>query len=148
MGNAPFQASRSPAPDVSTPYLAGSGALLALTALFLWKAPAVNGPAAAALAVAVALEAASRLAAEAASRRSGVELAMRGLPSLVLPLGAAPGIAAAILAVLPLLGPGRFPVVASLIAGMVAMGALARLSLTRSVLVFAKAETRDSLARP
>lgn len=130
------------------PYLMGSGVLLALTALFVWKAPAVNGPAAVALAVAVALDAASRLAAEAASRRSGVELAMRGLPSLVLPLGAAPGLAAAILAVLPLLGPGRFPVVASLIAGMVAMGALARLSLTRSVLVLAKAETRETLVRP
>ncbi|GJE55444.1 hypothetical protein EKPJFOCH_1935 [Methylobacterium thuringiense] len=130
------------------PYLMGSGVLLALTALFVWKAPAMNGPAGVALAVAVALDAASRLAAEAASRRSGVELAMRGLPSLVLPLGAAPGLAAAILAVLPLLGPGRFPVVASLIAGMVAMGALARLSLTRSVLVLAKAETRETLVRP
>ena len=147
MGNAPFQAPRSPVADASTPYLAGSAILLALTALFVWTAPLVNGPAAAALAVAVALDAGSRLAAEAVSRRSGVELAMRGLPSLVLPLGAAPGLAAAILAVLPLLGSGRFPLVASLIAGMVAMGALARLSLTRSVLVLARAETRDSLAR-
>ena len=63
------------------------------------------------------------------------------LASLVLPLGAMPGLAVAVLALLPLLGPGRFPVVASLIAGMIAMGALARLSLTRSVLVLAKAET-------
>ncbi|GEO98242.1 hypothetical protein [Methylobacterium haplocladii] len=140
MGNVPFQALPTRVADASLPYLLGSGLLLASTALFVWQAPVRNGPAAMALAIAIALEAASRLAAEAVSRRSGVELAMRGLPSLVLPLGAMPGLAVLVLALLPLLGPGRFPVVATLLAGMIAMGALARFSLTRSVLVLAKAE--------
>lgn len=146
LAKAPFLTARSSIADAPIPYLLGSGLLLALTALFVWQAPVRNGPAAIALAVAVALDAASRLAADAATRRSGLVVAMEGLPSLVLLLGAAPGLAALALAVLPVVGPERFPIAASLIAGMIAMGALARLSLTRSVLVLAKAAARDPLA--
>ncbi|GEP09399.1 hypothetical protein [Methylobacterium gnaphalii] len=144
MAQASPQALHPRVADASLSYCLGSAALLAVTAGFLSQAPVSNGPASLALAAAIALDAASRLAAAALSRRCGLALAMGGLPSLVLPLGAMPGLAAAILVLLPLLGGGRFPVVASLIAGLIAMGALARLSFIRSVLSRTGAEKRDA----
>ncbi|MBB3903089.1 hypothetical protein [Methylobacterium brachythecii] len=148
MAQASSQALHPRVADASLSYCLGSAALLAVTAAFLAQAPVANGPAALALAAAIALDAASRLAAAALSRRSGLALAMGGLPSLVLPLGAMPGLAAAVLALLPLVDSGRFPLVASLIAGLIAIGALARLSFIRSVLSHTGAETRDSGVGP
>ena len=124
-------------------YWIGRAALLALAGLFVWQAPGRNGPAAAALTAALVLDAVSRLTADAVSRRSGVDVAIRVQPSLILSLAAAPLLPAACLAALPLVGPDRFPVVASLIAGLMAMGALARLALARSVTVLARADDAE-----
>ncbi|MCE4224679.1 hypothetical protein HCU64_13020 [Methylobacterium sp. C25] len=146
MAQASSQALHPRVADASLSYCLGCAGLLAVAAAFLLHAPATNGPASLALAVAIVLDAASRLTAAALSRRSGLALAMGGLPSLVLPLGAMPGLAAALLALLPLVESGRFPIVASLIAGLIAMGALARLSFIRSVLSRTGTAARDSRA--
>lgn len=126
--------------------LFGIAALLLLAGFFVWHDPLHHGPAAAALVAMLALDTGSRLAAEAASRRSGVAVAIRGLPSLILSLGA-PG-AAALCLVPALVGAAPFPVLASLVAGLLAMGACARLALARSVLALARVEERRPSARP
>ena len=109
--------------------------LSGLAVLFGWLAPGANAWPAGALLGALLLDALSRAAAARTARRGGIEAALRGLPSLVVGLGSGVGLAGtAILTALALLAwPKLFPVLASALAGLVAIGACARLALARIV---------------
>ncbi len=121
--------------DPSPRYWIGFLAVLALVGAFAWWRPGEYGPAALALAAALVVDLAARLAVVTAARRSGLEGPVRGLPSLVLLVGSPVGIALiAILGIL-VLGPDRFPILASLLAGIATMNAVARLAAARSLLV-------------
>ncbi|KAB1071789.1 hypothetical protein [Methylobacterium planeticum] len=114
----------------------GHAALAGLALLFGWLAPERNAWAAAALLGALLLDALARAAAAHAARRGGIAARLRGLPSLVLGLGSGVGLAgAAAAAALALLAwPPAFPLLASALAGLVAIGACARLAFARIVL--------------
>lgn len=125
--------------------LAGLALALALAS------PEANGWAAAALLASLLLDAAGRAAGAFAGRRRGIAARLPdtslGLPSLVLGLGSGLGLAGgtAILALAVLARPDAFPVLGSVLAGLVAIGACARLALARIVLRIP--EDRD-LTRP
>ncbi|MEA1834214.1 hypothetical protein U8607_19155 [Methylobacterium durans] len=117
-----------------------------------WHAPEANGWAAAALLASLVLDAAGRLAAARAGRDGALAARLRGpslgLPSLVLGLGSGPGLACGtlILGVALLVRPDAFPLLGSLLAGLVAIGACARLALARIVLRVTREEL--DLTRP
>lgn len=122
------------------------GPLQALAALGLawfalalaWKGPAAAAYAAGCLVAALALDAGSRVVLGWTTRRSDAgALAIRRPPSLVLPLGDLPRLAAIGLG-LALSPPEAVPVVAGAGAGIVAIGALARLAMARVLFVAAR----------
>ncbi|GJD94330.1 hypothetical protein [Methylobacterium iners] len=118
---------------------AGTLRLAAILALglvagaFAWRDPSLNGWAAVALGLVLVLEALSLMAVRAVARR-GLPLRIAGLRSLVLGLGPGGGIGAALFAVALLAWPDGFPILATLLSGLVGMGAVARLALARIVL--------------
>lgn len=85
-----------------------------------------------ALAAALILDGAGRLAAIRIAARAGPDPRLGGLPSLVLGVGSTVGLVAGLAALL--LFPRAAPVLASALAGLLAIGALARLALIRIVL--------------
>jgi hypothetical protein len=113
----------------------GRAGLVGLALLFGWLAPTLNAWPAGALLGALLLDAVSRAVAAQVARRGGIAAALGGLPSLVLGLGSGTGLAvAALSAALALLAwPAAFPVLASALAGLVTIGACARLALARIV---------------
>ena len=113
----------------------GRTGLAGLALLFTWLAPGPNAWPAGALLGALLLDAVSRAVAAEVARRGGIEAGLRGLPSLVVGLGSGAGLAiAALAAAFALLAsPAAFPVLASALAGLVAIGACARLALARIV---------------
>ncbi|UMY17582.1 hypothetical protein MMB17_23730 [Methylobacterium organophilum] len=111
----------------------GAGALLLVAGLSALVHPQVAAPAAT-LAAALALEVAGRLAMAAATRRVGLRVALRGLPSLVLAAGRLPGVCALALLVCVAAWPERLALLLGLAAGLLAMSAFAQLSLARIVL--------------
>ena len=118
----------------------GTVLTLALALVFAWWDPAQNRWPALALVVALGLDAAARIVARLVRQRTGVETEFRGLRSPMLMLGNAMGIGAAVVAVTAGFRPDLFPLLASALAGLVAMGACARLALARMVVVIEAAE--------
>ncbi|MCP1551159.1 MULTISPECIES: hypothetical protein [Methylorubrum] len=118
----------------------GSLLMLTLALAFAWWDPAQNRWPALALVMALGLDTAARIAARAVRQRTGVETEIRGLPSPMLALGNAAWIAAIVAAVSAGLRPALFPLMASALAGLVAMGAVARLALARMVFAIEAAE--------
>ncbi|WP_060772099.1 hypothetical protein [Methylobacterium sp. AMS5] len=114
--------------------------MLVLALAFAWWDPAQNRWPALALVMALGLDTAARIAARAVRQRTGVETEIRGLPSPILALGNAAWIAAVVVAVAAGLRPALFPLLASALAGLVAMGACARLALARMVVAIEAAE--------
>ncbi|MGU3360832.1 hypothetical protein ACLBWX_10895 [Methylobacterium sp. M6A4_1b] len=114
--------------------LLGSLALAGLTGAFAWAAPEHNGWAALALAAALVLDGLAQAAGAWLSRRGGGPPRIAGLPSLVLAFGPAAGLGAVLFAVALALWPAGFPILASAVAGLIAMGAIARLALAWIVL--------------
>ena len=102
--------------------------------LFAWWHPAQNAWAALALGLALALDAAARLALRLAQARTGVDAAFRGVASPLLMLGNAVWLGGLLVALGACLRPDLFPLLASALAGLVAMGACARLALARVVI--------------
>ncbi|WP_244528857.1 hypothetical protein [Methylobacterium gossipiicola] len=105
-----------------------------LAGAFAWRAPEVNGWAAAALLAALFLDAAARLVGRRVARRIGPAPRMVGMPSVVLAVGPGAGVGAVLFGLGLAAWPAGFPVLASAMAGLIAMGALARLALARIVL--------------
>ncbi|MCJ2036070.1 hypothetical protein [Methylobacterium sp. J-068] len=114
--------------------LLGPAAIAALAGAFAWTAPERNAWAAAALAAALFLDGLARAAGALMARRGLRVPRMAGPPSLVLPLRPGTGLAAALFATALALWPMGFPLLASALAGLIAMGAIARLALARVVL--------------
>ncbi|KQQ27241.1 hypothetical protein ASF53_19780 [Methylobacterium sp. Leaf123] len=133
------------------PLAAGTalGALLTLGLAvgFAWWNPAQNRWPALALVLALCLDAAARIVARAVRQRTGVETEFRGLPSPMLALGNAAWIAAVVVAIAAGLRPTLFPLLASALAGLIAMGACARLALARMVVVIEAAERAAAEAK-
>lgn len=125
------------------------GILLTLVpaVLFAWWHPARNLWPALALVLAFGLDAAGRLAGQAARRQTGVAAEFRGLPSPMLALGNAVWIGGAVMSAVSLLRPELFALLASALAGLVAMGAFARLALARTVVVIDAAERAEAEAK-
>lgn len=133
-------------PAGSRPSLAsriGLLAILALAGAFTWLEPLRNGPAALALVAAFVLDGVGRRAALSAARRRGIVDRARGLPSLLLILATPVGAALGCLVGVLILGLDRFAIVAGLLAGIVAMTAIARLVAARSMLTFEEGETGE-----
>lgn len=120
---------------------------LAPALLFAWRDPAQNRWPALVLGLALVLDGAARIVARAVRRRTGVETEFRGLPSPMLALGNAAWIGGAIMAVGAGLRPDLFPLLACALAGLVAMGALARIALARMVVVIDAAERAAAEAK-
>ncbi|KQO62571.1 hypothetical protein [Methylobacterium sp. Leaf88] len=118
--------------------LLASLALAGLTAAFAWAAPERNGWAALALAVALALDGLAQGAGAWLARRGGGPPRIAGLPSLVLAFGPAAGLGTVPFAVALAAWPAGFPILASALAGLIAMGAIARLVLAWIVLRIAQ----------
>lgn len=116
-------------------FLAGPVAIAALAAAFAWTAPERNAWAAAALLGALVLDALAQAAGTLLARRGAPLPRIASPPSLVLPLRPGTGLAAALFASALALWPMGFPVLASGLAGLIAMGAIARLALARVVFV-------------
>ncbi|GJE72487.1 hypothetical protein [Methylorubrum podarium] len=133
------------------PFAVGPAVATALTlglALgFAWWNPAQNRWPALALVLALGLDAAARIVARAVRRRTGVQTEIRGVPSPMLALGNAMGIGAGVVAVASALRPDLFPLLASALAGLVAMGACARLALARMVVAIEAAEREAAEAK-
>ncbi len=105
-----------------------------LAGAFAWRAPDANGWPAAALAAALVLDGLARAAGARAARRAGPGPRLSGMPSVVLAMGPGAGLGAVLFGLGLIVWPAGFPVLASALAGLVAMGALARLALARIVL--------------
>ncbi|MFC6388179.1 hypothetical protein [Methylorubrum zatmanii] len=157
MPNASHRSALRGSPSGRLPLLPGTalGAVLTLAPalLFAWRDPVPNRWPALALVLALVLDAAARIAARAVRQRTGVETEFRGLPSPMLALGNATWIGGAIMAVGAGLRPDLFPLLACALAGLVAMGALARIALARMVIVIdaaarAEAEAKAEGTRP
>jgi len=125
----------------------GTVLTLGLALVFAYVDPDRNRWPALALVLALALDVAARIIARAVRQRTGVETELRGLRSPVLVLGNAMGIGAALVAVVAGLRPELFPLLASALAGLVAMGACARLALARMVVVIEAAERAAAEAK-
>lgn len=104
-----------------------------LAGAFAWHAPERNGWAALALALALGLDGLAWIAG-AWLARSGGPPRIAGLPSVVLAFGPGAGLGTILFALALLLWPTGFPIAASALAGLVAMGAIARLALAWIVL--------------
>lgn len=115
-------------------FLAGPVAIAVLAAAFAWTGPERNAWAAAAVAGALVLDGLAQAAGALLARRGTRVPRLAGPPSLVLPLRPGTGLAAALFASALALWPAGFPVLASALAGLIAMGAIARLALARVVL--------------
>ncbi|MGU3540921.1 hypothetical protein [Methylobacterium sp. A54F] len=130
-GGAPRALRRPPLRSLVLAVLAGIAILRAAAA------PDPNLWPAAALLAGLGLDTLGRALLRRPAARVGVPAAF-GLPSLVLGLGEALGLAAGALALL--LWPDAFPVLASALAGLVAIGACARLALARILSRLARSE--------
>jgi hypothetical protein len=109
-------------------------AMAGLAGAFAWHAPETNGWAASALIAALLLDAGARLVGRRVALRTGPAPRMAGMPSVVLAVGPGAGVGAVLFGLGLVAWPAGFPVLASALAGLVAMGALARLALARIVL--------------
>ncbi|MCJ2007244.1 hypothetical protein MKK70_22785 [Methylobacterium sp. E-041] len=134
-------------------HVAAWATLLALAGFSAWRDPAANLLPAAALAAALILDGTGRIAAAVIAGRAGPDPRLAGLPSLVLGVGGTVGLVAGAAALLVF--PRAVPVLASALAGLVAIGALARLALIRIVLALPgdepaalPAEARATSVRP
>ena len=129
-------------PPLSDALRAALGPLLTVSPalLFAWWHPAQNAWAALALGVALALDAAARLAVRVAQGRTGVDAEFRGVASPLLMLGNAVWLGGLVVGLGAWLRPDLFPLLASALAGLVAMGACARLALARAVIALDAAE--------
>ncbi len=114
-------------------FLAGPVAIAALAAAFAWTGPERNGWAAAALMGALVLDGLAQAAGAFLARRGSPVPRLAGPPSLVLPLRPGTGLGAALFASGLALWPAGFPLLASALAGLIAMGAIARLALARVI---------------
>lgn len=136
-----------PLPDALRALL-GPALAVALVLPFAWWDPARNAWAALALALALLFDAAARLVVRAmqASREPGpgTSADFRGVASPLLMLGNAAWLGAAGVAAGAWLRPDLFPLLAAALAGLVAMGAFARLSLVRTVIAFEAAEREEA----
>lgn len=136
-----------PLPDALRALL---GPVLALAPLmpFAWWDPARNAWAFVAVAAALLFDAAARRVVRAmqASRdpRPGAPADFRGVASPLLLLGNAVWLGGMGVAAGAWLRPDLFPLLASALAGLVAMGACARLSLVRTVIAFEAAERQEA----
>lgn len=119
--------------------IAAIPALGIVAGAFAWRDPSHNGWAAAALGSVLVLETLSLVAVGVVTRR-GLPTRIAGLRSLVLGLGPGAGIGAALFAAALLARPDGFPILATLLSGLLGMGAVARLALARIVL---RAEEAD-----
>ncbi|TFZ58850.1 hypothetical protein E4V01_09770 [Methylorubrum sp. Q1] len=140
-------AARPNGPPLAAGPALGSVLTLALALAFAWWDPAQNRWPALALVMGLGLDTAARIAARAVRQRTGVETEIRGLPSPILALGNAAWIAAVVVAVAAGLRPALFPLLASALAGLVAMGACARLALARMVVTIEAAERAAAEAK-
>lgn len=129
-------------PPLADAFRAALGPLLTVSPalLFAWWHPAQNAWAALALGIALALDAAARLAVRLAQARTGVAAEFRGVASPLLMLGNAVWLGGLLVAAGAWLRPDLFPLLASALAGLVAMGACARLALVRAVIALDAAE--------
>lgn len=109
-------------------------AMAGLSVAFAWHAPEANGWAAAALLAALLLDAGARFVGRRVALRTGPAPRMVGMPSVVLAVGPGAGVGALLFGLGLVAWPAGFPVLASAFAGLVAMGAIARLALARIVL--------------
>lgn len=128
---------RRPAPALgrdSIRALAGPVAIAALAAAFAWTGAERNAWAAAALIGALGLDGLAHAAGTLIVRRGLRPPRIGGVTSIVLSLRSGTGLGAALLASALALWPAGFPVLASALAGLIAMGAIARLALARVVL--------------
>jgi hypothetical protein len=125
--------SRSALPSPGRALLA-SLAIAGLAGAFAWSAPERNGWAAGALAGALILDGLAQAAGAWLARRGDGPPRIAGLPSLVLAFGPGAGLGAVLFAAALLAWPAGFPLLASALAGLVAMGAIARLVLAWIVL--------------
>lgn len=114
--------------------LLASLALAGLAGAFAWAAPDRNGWAALALALALVLDGSAQATGAWLARRGDGLPRIVGLPSLVLAFGPGSGLGAVLFAAALLVWPAGFPVLASALAGLIAMGAIARLVLAWIVL--------------
>ena len=105
-----------------------------LAGAFAWHAPERNGWAALALALGLALDGLARIADAWLARRDGGPPRIAGLPSLVLAFGPGTRLGTLLFALALLAWPAGFPLLASGLAGLIAMGAVARLALAWIVL--------------
>jgi hypothetical protein len=111
----------------------GIAALGLVAAFFAWAAPHRNGWAAGGLGAALALEGAGLIAGAVLARR-GIAPRIAGLRSLVLSLGQGGGLGGGMFLVGLVVWPQGFPLLATILAGLVGMAAIARLALARIVL--------------
>ena len=125
--------SRSAVPLPGRALLASLG-IAVLACAFAWQAPERNGWAALALALALGLDGLAQLAGACLARRGGGPPRIAGLPSLVLAFGPGAGLGTVLFALALLAWPAGFPPLASALAGLVTMGAIARLVLAWMVL--------------
>ena len=128
--------------ESSLHYWIGFCAVLILIGACVWWQPDRHLPAALGLGAALGLDLVARLFVVMAARRSGLASSVRGLPSLVLLIGSPAGLAATGLAGILAFGADCFPVLASFLAGIVAMTAIARLAVAYSLFT-AKNEADD-----
>lgn len=115
-------------------YWIGLFAILILVCGFAGWRPHQNGPAALALGAALVFDIGARLFGAAATRRSGLAGQKLALPSLVLLVGNPLGVALVGIVGILTLSADRLPLLASLLAGIVAIAAVARLAAAYSLL--------------
>lgn len=142
-----LETARPDRPPLAAVTALGTLLTLGLALAAAWWNPAQNRWAALALVLALAVDAAARIVARAVRQRTGVETEVRGLPSPMLALGNATGIGALVVAGLSAWRPDLFPLLASALAGLVAMGGVARFALARMVVVIEEAERAAAEAK-
>lgn len=112
----------------------------ALALLFAWWHPPQNRWAAFALVLAVFLDVGARVVVRLVQARTGVAADFQGVASPLLMLGNAVWIGGLLVALGSWLRPDLFPLFACTLAGLVAMGACARIALARMVTILDAAE--------
>ncbi|MFG5121366.1 hypothetical protein [Methylorubrum sp. POS3] len=118
----------------------GSLVTVAVALLFAWWHPAQNRWAALGLILAVLLDAGARVIVRLVKARTGVSADFQGVASPLLMLGRAVWIGGLLVAGGSWLRPDLFPLLACTLAGLVAMGACARIASARMVTVLDAAE--------
>jgi hypothetical protein len=113
---------------------------LSVALAFAWWHPAQNTWAALALILALGLDTVARVVVRMVQARLGVAAEFQGVTSPLLMLGNAIWIGGLLVALGGWLRPGLFPLMACTLAGLVAMGACARIALARMVAVLDAAE--------